>query len=231
MERYCDQVAHIVFLGDYFDPHVNEGLSVSAALDNWHEMMTFIADLGLWDRTTLLIGNHYAHYMSPVFARYGSSSRRSLEYAAAIRSLLTACPVLQVAFEGRVGDKKILFTHAGVNEDWYSRHKERIGALGADRLNRLTETAEDWRTLAEVGQSRKGMSRTGSPLWSDVGEHLRFPWHTASQGGYDFQVFGHTKSDRPLLTETFAMLDCQRCFVMTDEAKLLPHTMKATDNR
>ena len=97
---------------------------------------------------------------------------------------------------------------------------ELIGPLGADNLNRLTETAKGWRTLAEVGRSRKGMSRTGSPLWSDVGEHVRFPWPTASQGGYDFQVFGHTKSDHPLQTVNFAMLDCQRCFVMTEEAKL-----------
>ena len=117
-------------------------------------------------------------------------------------------------------EPKILFSHAGVNDDWYSRHKELIGPLGADNLNRLTETAKGWRTLAEVGRSRKGMSRTGSPLWSDVGEHVRFPWPTASQGGYDFQVFGHTKSDHPLQTVNFAMLDCQRCFVMTEEAKL-----------
>jgi len=122
LEKYCDQVEHIIFLGDYFDPHVSEGLSESDAIDNWHEMMEFIAYHELWNRTTLLIGNHDAHYMSRVFAIYGSSSRKSIEHGGEIKSLLTACPVLQIAFKGRVGDKKILFTHAGVNDDWYSRH-------------------------------------------------------------------------------------------------------------
>ena len=220
MEKYCDKAERIIFLGDYFDPYRYERISESDAIDNWHEIMDFITDHELWDSTTMLIGNHDAHYMSSTFAVYGGGSRKSKEHVSDIKSLLTACPVLQIAYEGRVGDKKILFSHAGVTEDWYSRHKDLVGDLSAANLNHLKETEGGWRALAEIGPTRMGTNLTGSPLWSDVREHVSFGWPTESQGGYSFQVFGHTKSDHPIIEKHFAMLDCQRCFVMTDEAKL-----------
>lgn len=221
MEKFYDKVEHIIFLGDYFDPYPTEKITESDAIDNWHNIMTLIADNELWGRTTMLIGNHDAHYVSSIFAKFGGSSRKSKEHVDVIKILLTECHLLQIAYEARVGNKKILFTHAGVTEDWYTRHKELIGVLCAENLNQLTGSEEGWRALAEIGLSRMGDNLTGSPLWSDTGEHVIFCWATESQGGYDFQVFGHTQFDHPVIEKSFAMLDCKQCFVMTDEAKLL----------
>lgn len=221
IEKFNDKVEHIIFLGDYFDPYPNEKITESDAIDNWHEIMNFIADHELWDKTTMLIGNHDAHYMSSIFAKLGGSSRKSKEHVDEIKSLLTGCHLLQIAYEGRVGDKEILFTHAGVTESWYLRHKDLIGKLCAKNLNHLTDTEVGWRALAEIGLSRMGNYKTGSPLWADAGEHVIFSWSTESQGEFDFQVFGHTQFDHPVIEKSFAMLDCQRCFAMTDEAKLL----------
>ena len=80
MEKFYDKVEHIIFLGDYFDPYPSEKITESDAIDNWHNIMSFIADNELWGRTTMLIGNHDAHYVSSIFAKFGGSSRKSKEY-------------------------------------------------------------------------------------------------------------------------------------------------------
>lgn len=61
MEKFCDKVKHIIFLGDYFDPYPCKNISESDAIDNWHEIMNFITAHKFWGRTTMLIGNHDAH--------------------------------------------------------------------------------------------------------------------------------------------------------------------------
>lgn len=221
LKKFCDKVDHIIFLGDYFDPYPSEGISESDAIDNWHEITDFIATKELCSNTTMLIGNHDAHYMNSIFAQYGGSSRKSRQYEKEISALLNDCDLLKIAFETEAGGKRILFTHAGVTEDWYSKHKDLIGILSSDNLNKLTKTDEGWKALAEIGLSRMGPNMTGSPLWSDVGEHVIFTWTTESQDGYDFQVFGHTKFQHPVIEKPFAMLDSQRCFVMMDDGRLL----------
>lgn len=126
LEKFCDKVENVIFLGDYFDPYPDEGISDADAIANWNEIQSFITVNGLQDRSTLLIGNHDAHYMSDVFAEHASGSRKSEEYEDEIKSLLNDCNLLQIAYECQAGDKKILFTHAGVTEDWYTRHQNLI---------------------------------------------------------------------------------------------------------
>lgn len=86
IEKFYDKVEYIIFLGDYFDPYPNEKITESDAIDNWHEIMNFIADNGLWDKTTMLIGNHDAYYVSSIFAKFGGCSRKSKEHVDEIKS-------------------------------------------------------------------------------------------------------------------------------------------------
>jgi hypothetical protein len=220
LEKFCDAVEEIVFLGDYFDPYPDEGISEDDAVENWRLLCRFLSGHGLLERTAMLIGNHDAHYMSRVFCDSAMGTRRSKERAADIAALLSRGPLLRVAHEGFAGTKRILFTHAGVSGDWYSRHQSLVGPLSAGNLNRLTLTDEGWKALAEIGLSRLGFALTGSPLWADLNDHVIFRWPAGDQGGFDFQVFGHTRQDKPLVTKRFAMLDCRQCFAIDADCRL-----------
>lgn len=219
LEKFSGKVEHIIFIGDYFDPYPIEGISEKDGINNWHELVECIKPLQ--DRTTMLIGNHDAHYMNQLYDSLARSTRKSEWYDKEIGALLNDCHGLQVAYDGEAGGRKILFTHAGVNADWYNRHKDLISNLCAANLNKLTATDEGWKALAEIGRTRWGSSPTGSPLWADISEHDSSPLPTASQGGYDFQVFGHTRKDSPIMEDRFAMLDSRQCFVMTAEGEIL----------
>ena len=218
LEVLAERVERIIFLGDYFDPYPSEGIGEDDAIANWKEMTAFIDDNRLSERTTMLIGNHDAHYLNHIFGLYGASTRKSREHKTEIASLFRERN-LAVAFDGETEGKKLLITHAGVNHDWFSRHEQLMGNLTADNINALTDSYEGWTALSEVGSIRGGFHPTGSPLWSDVREQYSSPWPDGSCP-YDIQVFGHTKRREPVIENDFAMIDCQQCFVMTHDGTL-----------
>ena len=94
-----------------------------------------------------------------------------------------------------VNDKTILFSHAGVLDDWYN-------------LKDISELEEFCRTnlirLCEVSRYRGGIDSCGSIVWADVYEHVARRYNNNSS---IFQIFGHTYSKVPILTSNFAMLD------------------------
>lgn len=218
LEALAERVESIIFLGDYFDPYPSEGIGEDDAIENWKEMTIFIDDNGLSERTTMLIGNHDVYYLNNIFGIYGGSTRKSMEHKTEIASLLRERNLV-LAFDGKTEGKKVLFTHAGVNHNWFLRHEKQIGSLTADNINTLTDNDEGWVALSEVGSIRGGFHPTGSPLWLDVREQYNTPWPDGSCP-YDFQVFGHTKGREPVIENDFAMLDCQQCFVMAHDGTL-----------
>lgn len=218
LEVLAERVERIIFLGDYFDPYPSEGIGEDDAIANWKEMTAFIDDNRLSERTTMLIGNHDAHYLNHIFGLYGASTRKSREHKTEIASLLRERNLV-IAFDGETEGKKLLITHAGVNHDWFSRHEQLMGNLTADNINALTDSYEGWTALSEVGSIRGGFHPTGSLLWSDVREQYSSPWPDGSSP-YDIQVFGHTKRREPVIENDFAMIDCQQCFVMTHDGTL-----------
>ena len=76
LEKFSGKVEHIIFIGDYFDPYPIEGISEKDSINNWHELVECIKPLQ--DRTTMLIGNHDAHYMNQLYDSLARSTRKSV---------------------------------------------------------------------------------------------------------------------------------------------------------
>lgn len=209
-----------IFLGDYLDPYPSEGITVSAALINCHELMTAVTN---WRRShwnaefIFLMGNHDAHYTDRTFNALSGGCRKSSELE--IPHLLESMG-LQIAYEQSIGGRRVLFTHAGVMKEWYEAHRNLIGDLTADNLNSLVYKDGGWRALAECDFYRGGYNEYGSPLWADM---RQWEEHASplKDFGYDYQVVGHTQivGDDPIILDGIADLDCRHPFALTSELR------------
>ena len=124
--------------------------------------------------------------------------------------------LFQLAHEETVNNKEILFTHSGLLNGWYEEHKNLIGELTIENLNKLQDTTDGMKILCEVSPLRGGWNQYASFVWGDVREipdrglNDKLPW--------SYQVFGHTQLKKfPIITEDFACLDCRTAFILDDE--------------
>ena len=109
-------------------------------------------------------------------------------------------------FQLKYYSEGILYTHAGVTNDWLKSMDFTITDL-------ITKP-EDFLVgfLWEVSRMRGGWSNTGSMVWSDVREGDR-------ESTY-YQIFGHTQLEsEPIITDKFACLDVRRPFILDTETK------------
>lgn len=209
----------IVFMGDYFDPYISEGIGESEAIANWHRLFATVSDGALGCQPVFLLGNHDAHYANPVFSAFAGGSRMSRRYFDAIKAIFVDNESLfRVAYDTMVGQKKVLFTHAGVNREWVERHSEQLMPLTAGSINALMKSRDGWFALSDVGRLRGGERPTGGPLWADVAEHYDADGQPYTIGGYDYEVFAHSqRKNDPIINSCFAMLDVHRPFVLADD--------------
>lgn len=214
-------VDKIIFLGDYFDPYKNEGITEENAIRNWLDIKETVVDKLPSEKYVFLIGNHDAHYMNDIFCRLAGGSRMSVWNKQTIKGILQDNRFLfKIAHEETVGGKRFLFTHAGVNNEWLERHRDLLPSLNERCLNNLSHSDKGWEILADIGHIRGGYQATGSPLWSDAHEHLESEMEDekSSIENYDYQIFGHTQQkDKPLIKNNYAMLDCRKPFLLTDD--------------
>lgn len=210
------QVDRIIFLGDYFDPYWNEGISEEDAIKNWFDLKDSVVNNLSPNKYVFLIGNHDAHYMSETFFNISGGTRFSKRNRHTIEGIfMDNLKLFQLAHEENVNGNKILFTHAGVNKEWLERNRDLFENFNAQSLRELTKTEKGWKALAEVGYSRGGYHMSGSPIWSDLREHLDSDNKPYTIEGYDYEVFGHTQQEKlPIICEEFAMLDCRQPFIM-----------------
>lgn len=215
----CGWETHrFIFLGDYFDPYPREGITIDDAIINWYELM---AAAKRWKRSRkhdtfiFLMGNHDAHYINTLFDRISGGCRKSSNRSIAY---LLKSMFLQIACQLKVGDKNVLFSHAGVMSDWYQAHKEMIGDLNATNINNLTKSDEGWMALAECDRYRGGYLDYGSPLWADMRQRRE---HDNDLEGldFDYQVVGHTQilDNEPIIFDHIADLDCHHAFALTSD--------------
>ena len=121
----------------------------------------------------------------------------------------------KLAYEETLGDKKYLFTHAGLILGWYEKYKDIIGDLTVDNLNNLLTFPRGFATLNDVPYSRWGSCPYGSIVWNDVddfyeGVNKNLPW--------DNQIFGHTQQEEnPIITKEYACLDCRKAFILNED--------------
>ena len=186
-----DSFDKVIFLGDYFDPYDFEGISVATAIENFQEIL----DLKRYnmDKVVLLLGNHDLPYMFDEYYNLSSyHCRHSEEYHDEIGSLLRTNAHLFTL--SSVVDN-ILFTHAGVQSQWFietfhhpTTDVDEISSL----LNTLTDSAEGLRKLYCITYHRGGCDKYGSCIWADVDEMITDASDPTNPLREIRQVFAHT---------------------------------------
>lgn len=218
-----EKVDKVIFIGDYLDPYPWEGITRKEAIRNFQEIIDFKSENK--DKVILLLGNHDFPYIDKksffVRSRYDSSNAYHIEEMfRAHRSLF------QLACEETIGDKKFLFTHAGLIPQWYEKHKEKIGELTVESLNKLTDSPDGIKILCEASHYRGGWDQFSSIVWCDVMEMTDETQHSKEVEGlsvndklpWDYQVFGHSQQEEhPIINDEFACLDCRKAFILLEE--------------
>ncbi len=212
VEENMDKVDRIIFLGDYLDPYPWEGITRKEAISNFQEIIDFKSENR--DKVVLFVGNHDLAYIDKknyiVRSRYDSSNARHIE-----EMFRSHRSFFQLAHEELIGDKRYLFTHAGLQIGWYKKHEKLIGELTVNGMNHLLGIPSGIKALCEASWTRGGWDQFGSIVWNDVtdcGSHVNdeLPW--------DRQVFGHSQQEEhPIITDTHVCLDCRKAFILNDD--------------
>ena len=197
-----------IFLGDYLDPYTDEGISESEAFKGLLDIVDFQQRNP--DRVTLLWGNHDLHYLYPEMmgSRYDTNNaERNAHYFWDHQSLF------KMAYETTVGEKRYLFSHAGVGRGWLDQSFTEMGDVDitAELFNTLIGYPPFMEALGDVSPLRGGDKPYGSMIWADVEEHLM------EQNQYPdiVQVFGHSMVGKPLnIEDRIYCLDCSQAFVL-----------------
>ena len=208
VEKHGEECDKVIFLGDYLDPYPIEFITRKSAIENFKEILKYKKENP--DKVILLLGNHDLPYYDRNFftkCRYDSSNAYKIKQNFGKNRIL-----FQLAYETDL-DKHYLFTHAGVLRSWYERHKNLIGDFTVENLNRLKTFPGGIKILCDVSRERGGIGWIGSMVWSDIAEK-------GDMEDFDgiYQVFGHSQQySHPVITQTWACLDCRKAFILDEE--------------
>jgi predicted phosphodiesterase len=236
VSQYEGKVEKIIFLGDYLDPYGYEGITRKDAIRNFEEIIDY--KINNKDKVVLILGNHDLHYWSKEFhtrSRYDSSNAYHI-----IGDFKTHRSLFELAHEETIGDKKYLFSHAGLMNSWVERNKNVIDKITPDSLTRLLYSSDGVRTLTDVSKYRTWLGEdSGSIVWSDVREKIDLddsleyniiPNADSIVEGYDYQIFGHTQQNKdPMITDKWACLDCRKAFILDENGVLTQVTDEKTE--
>jgi len=176
------QIDKWVLIGDFPDSNKYKPIEV---VYNLKEIIHFKKTNP--DKVILLLGNHCIQYY--FFPNYRCSGfQNSIAYE--LQQLyLENKHLFQVAYQ----HKNYIWTHAGISNRWYDKHKDeiesvrkRIGATNiAECLNYINGTKEA-HILHEISHHRGGIMNAGGITWADFKETFN-----DALVGYK-QVCGHT---------------------------------------
>ena len=225
VEKYTDEVDKVMFLGDIVDPYPDENITRKEAINILKETIEYKKKYK--DKVILLYGNHDASYALPNFIR---CTRFDSSNAYKIKEIYYSHKDLfKLAHEEVLNGKKYLFTHAGLMNSWIKRHEKLIGEQTVESLNGLAKLRIGSAILSEMSRYRSWTGEeSGSILWSDIQEKISddstidniITEDDAIVEGYDYQIFGHTFLERPIITDKWACLDCQKAFILDEEGTL-----------
>lgn len=202
----------IIFLGDYTDPYTYEGVDFWEGLQSLREVIAFKKSYS--DNVVLLLGNHDLSYISNRLPR----CRHDYENHDEIKFLIKEnIGLFDILHEERVGNRRVLFSHAGILPDWLKKNEMIFGKIKhgeeVKHVNRMFHDGNIYGPLGDVSMYRGGRLATGSCVWADIDEFINImPEHLP---GY-FQVFGHSQMPEPMITDWFACLDCHTAFTLDD---------------
>lgn len=208
----------IIFLGDYTDPYTYEGIDFWEGLQSLREVIEFKKQH--MDNVVLLLGNHDLSYISS----YLPECRHDYENHDEIHSLLKDnLHLFDIAHEERVGDRRVVFSHAGILPIWLEGNESIFGHIQPGdevrHLNTMFHEDNIYAALGDISFYRGGLLSTGSCVWADVDEFIiTAPTHLPGC----FQVFGHTQMSEPMITDSFACLDCRTAFILDDNFLFQP---------
>lgn len=213
----------IVFLGDYVDPYTGrEDITSEEAIVSLLEIIAF--KKAHLDNVTLLLGNHDLNYIASGLV----ITRHSYQDHNLIHGFFDEnFELFDIAHEKHINGMRYLFTHAGLLPGWLKQQEDAFGSIEpgkeVETLNRLLHSNSLFQALDDVSRHRGGCSEAGSIVWADVNEHIDNE-HNPDDGtlANTFQIFGHTLMENPLITDTFACIDCCRAFVLDDNGQLNP---------
>lgn len=191
-KEMISSVDKVVFLGDYLDPYPSEGITKEQAVEEFKDIIQFKKDN--MDKVVLLLGNHDGAYAY----NFGSASRYDYKNEDTIKELFNNNIEL---FQLHYLHNKYLFSHAGITNSWLSKYFN----VSIDEFFSLPES-EIIPKLWICSRMRGGYDNTGSIIWSDVREEDR-------ESTY-YQIFGHTQLKSEIITDTYACLDCRKCFTL-----------------
>lgn len=203
----------IIFLGDYTDPYPHEGIEYWEGLFSLYEAIKFKKQHP--DNVVLLLGNHDLSYIT----NYVSKCRHDYENHHNIRSLIMDnINLFDIVHEEKIGDRRVVFSHAGILPNWLKANELTFGQIERGdevrHLNRMFHDGQIYAALGNVSWYRGGHLATGSCVWADVHEFIETePDHLSDC----FQVFGHTQMREPLVTDSFACLDCHTAFALDED--------------
>lgn len=213
----------VVFLGDYLDPYsYYEHISITKSIKNFRSILEFKKENPL--RVTLLLGNHDVHYFSEDF----DDSRKDFRNEGLIRELfMENLALFRIAVHTTAGDQSILLSHAGVIRQWFLETFPQEDFNDACKVCHLVNAPLSDREhligfmrnhLDPVPVSRRGDVIFGSIVWADELEHFI----QAENPPPYFQIFGHTQQlSDPIITASYADLDCRRAFILTAGGDIL----------
>lgn len=210
-----DNVDKVIFLGDYVDPYPWENITRMDAIRNFEEIVDFASNNK--DKVVLLWGNHDTPYVykRDFYTRVRYDSSHAHKIGEIFRSHMS---LFKLAHEENINDKQYLFTHSGLLYEWYENHKDLIGDLTVDNLNRLIKTQPGRKALCEISFYRGGYDEWPSILWGDLhefGEIIQADKSINENIPWDYQVLGHTQlKDKPVIEKEFACLDCRKAFII-----------------
>lgn len=196
-KELVDQVDRVVFLGDYLDPYMEEGVSFDVALEQFKAILEFKQTYP--EKVILLVGNHDLHYMVSDFMDCSRLNR-------------VLRPHLHQLYQDNIKLFKLvhteddwLFSHAGVYDEWMNKYE-----LTLDDLQLQTFIGTQWPALEDLSWFRGGYNPVGSCVWADIRESVKH----ALIPNYK-QIVGHTQlNEKPYITEKIACLDVRRCFIL-----------------
>lgn len=207
----------IIFLGDYLDPYRHEGINHEMALENFKDILNF--KRAHPENVTLLIGNHDCTYVYDR-GRDICNCRADIANWSEVHGLFDEnLKLFALAEELEIGERKYVFSHAPILEEWCDNFEFRKENIVDTLNNKLYVTdAKFFMALACVDWYRGGYDDAGSVVWADVRSVISGR-KTLPNG--DYLIFGHTQLEKnPILTDNFACLDCRRAFILDTDGKV-----------
>lgn len=205
----------IIFLGDYVDSYAWEEILPGEAFKELRDIIAFKEEHP--DNVVLLLGNHDLGYLDPSICTCRRDSYRVEKIGREFEDNLDLFDIVHIE---DVDGGKVLFSHAGIAENWIKHRSKLVGKMNGFRpehLNEMLHGNQDDRerlflALADVSWYRGGLDKVGSPVWADVEEYLN---GERLLGGY-LHIFGHTLHEgSPINVRNYGYcLDCARAFIL-----------------